>query len=99
MTNLTCEIRCAKVIFYGRENCQFFHFWSNPKKSALHLCLFFDFSLNFSKKSKFFTKSKKRAYNKKVHTKMPILQKSSKNQLFFLKNRFTALKFSPNLKI
>ena len=41
---------------------------------------------------------KKRAYNKKNHIKMTVLQKSSKKPTFFLKNRLTAVNFKSNLK-
>ena len=73
---------CAKAIFHGCEKLPILPFLAKPEKTALHLCLF---SKNFSKNSKFFEELKKRAYNKKIHTKKTILQKSLKKQLFFLK--------------
>ena len=71
--------------FSRSRNLPIFQFLAKPEKTALHLCLF---SKNFRKITKIFEKSKKvknRAYNKKIHTKMTILPKLSKNQLFFLK--------------
>ena len=72
------KIERAKVISHGRGKLPIFQFLVKPEKTALHLYLFSDFFQLFPKKSKNFKEMKKRVYNKKIHPKMTILQKSSK---------------------
>ena len=47
---------CAKVIFHGCENCQFFNFWPNLKKQPY----IFAFSLKILKIYKNFKKIRKK---------------------------------------
>ena len=96
--NLTIFHR-VKAIFHGREKLLIFQFLSKPEKTALHLYFFPKNLLKFRKNSEILAKSEKKAYNKKIHPKMTILQKSSKNQLFFLKIALQVLKIRHFLKM
>ena len=73
------------MIFHGREKLSILNFWPNLKKQPYIFAFFPKMYQNFPFSEKFSQKVKNRVYNKKIHAKMTILQKSSKNQLFSLK--------------
>ena len=76
-----------------------FQFLAKPEKTALHLCLFTEIFLKMWKISEKFWKSKKVGLQQENPPKNDDFAKIVKKLTFFLKNRFTAVKFWRILKI
>ena len=89
----------AKVIFHGREICQFFNFWANLKKQP-YIFAFFGFLSWKSQKILIYPeKSEKTGLQQEKPHKNDDFAKIDKKSTFFLKNRFTVVKFRSFFKM